>query len=91
MKNSILIFFIFLSSCSFFDAEKIKNKNASLEYLNYGVEILEDLKIDKIQRYEAARDAFAQSIKLDPKNKEAKVFYKMILRLLEKEKEKNAS
>jgi hypothetical protein len=85
----LLFIFILLlfSSCTFLDAKKLQAQESSREYLNKGVEVLENLEIDKTTRYIEAKEAFAQSIKLDPKNREARVFYTMLLKLIEKDRE----
>lgn len=44
--------------------------------------ILKDLDKPKLERYEEAKTYYEEAVRLDPKNKKARSFYLMILKLL---------
>lgn len=50
-------------------------------HVDYGIKVLKDLKVDKKERYQKAKDIFEKASALDPKNKEAKTYYLMVLKL----------
>ncbi len=60
---------------------KARDKLLSDAYLGLGTEMLKQTNDPQIERYEAARKIFEESVKLNPKNKAAKDFYRMLLKL----------
>jgi tetratricopeptide (TPR) repeat protein len=105
-KMLILIFSLFLSSCSLFHEDLsaieklIKNEQYteaitkledlksgyakelnSKAHVGYAISILKDLTKDKRTRYFTAKDILEKAVNLNPKNKDAKTYYLLVLNL----------
>lgn len=61
-----------------------KKYNSQL-HLAYAEQILKNLKRDKYDRYTTAKEFLEKSLKLDPKNKKAKTYYLMLIKLIKKD------
>lgn len=57
-----------------------KSYNAKV-HMMLAEKILKNLERPKLERYEEAKKYYEQAVKLDPKNKKARTFYLMILKL----------
>lgn len=53
----------------------------SKAHVQYAISILKNIEQDKRSRYIAAKDILEKAVKLDPKSKEAKTYYLMVLKL----------
>ena len=57
-----------------------KKKNSEV-HVEYAISILKNTSEDKRTRYITAQDILEKALQLDPKNKEAKTYYLMVLKL----------
>lgn len=67
-----------------YDSTKSKELNSKI-HLDYSLKILADLKQEKELRYLNAKENLRKALDLDPENNEAKVFYKMLSKTIERE------
>ena len=67
-----------------YDTHRASDLNSKV-HQDYAIAILTDLKKDKKLRYLNANEMLKKSLSLDSKNKEAKVFYRMLRKTIEKE------
>lgn len=51
--------------------------------VDYGESILKKLEVEQVARYQEAKAIFEEALKLDPKNKRARVLYLTTLKLTE--------
>lgn len=67
-----------------YDTNKSKELNSKI-HLDYALEILAQLDQEKELRYLNAKENLRKALDLDPENKEAKIFYKMLSKTIERE------
>ncbi|NQY79971.1 MAG: hypothetical protein HRT47_06635 [Candidatus Caenarcaniphilales bacterium] len=67
-----------------YDSSKSKELNSKV-HLDYSLKILANLDEEKELRYLNAKENLRKALDLDPENKEAKVFYKMLSKTIERE------
>ena len=63
----------------------IEDVNDLINDLDYALKILAQLDQEKELRYLNAKENLRKALDLDPENKEAKVFYKMLSKTIERE------
>ncbi len=65
------------------DSSYSKKLNSKVHVM-YASSVLKNLKQDKDERYSVAKEILEKAASLDPKNKEAKLYYLMVLKLSNK-------
>ena len=65
-----------------FESSESKKLSARF-HVDYAVSTLKNLETDRLVRYQEALKILRQAIKLDPRNKEARTYYLMVLKTME--------
>ena len=58
-------------------AKKVNSK----AHVEHAISILKNIEMDKATRYASAKEILEKAASLDPKNKEAKTYYLMVVKL----------